>query len=76
MKTQLSHADSEALYAMLIGLTSSAAILELSNPLLKEHKDKIVDMMDRAAVLIARILESTECPCVDCQNEADSVSAN
>lgn len=77
-KNALSQDDMTRLSAAVIALDSIAAIVHLSDPLKPEHKDKIVETLNRIADTIEDILDGQDCPCDECragrENEEDSYS--
>jgi hypothetical protein len=64
--------------AAVIVLDNIGAILELSDPLKAEHKDKVINVLASVAETLDSIIRGVPCSCPDCtrdqENEEDSYS--
>lgn len=78
MKTTFSQEDLPRMMAAAIALDSIRAILELSDPLKADHKDKVVQVLAFVVETLDSMIMGVPCSCPDCnrerENEEDSYS--
>lgn len=78
MKTTFSQEDLPRMMAAVIALDSIGAIVELSDPLKPEHKDKVIEVLTSVTETLDSMIKGVPCTCADClrerENEEDSYS--
>lgn len=68
----LSQDDINRMAAAVIALDSIAVIVQLSDPLKPEHKDKVVKTLNSIANAIEDILDGQKCSCDNCRREREA----